>query len=86
MPLLLPVATAIGVDAIHFGVIFAVNLSLGMYMPPFGLNIFAAHMIFKRPVAEIYRGVLPFLVINFLALLVITYVPQLSLALVQALH
>jgi C4-dicarboxylate transporter DctM subunit len=86
VPLLLPVATAISVDPIHFGVIFAVNLSLGMYMPPFGLNIFAANMIFKRPIGEIYSGVVPFLIINFAALMVITYTPQLSMTLVHLLH
>ncbi len=86
VPLLLPVATKFGVDPIHFGVIFAVNLSLGMYMPPFGLNIFAANMIFKRPIGEIYSGVVPFLILNFLALMVITYVPQLSMALVHLLR
>jgi C4-dicarboxylate transporter, DctM subunit len=83
VPLVLPVAHSIGVDPIHFGVIFAVNLSLGMYTPPFGLNIFAANMIFGRPVSEIYRGVVPFLIINFIALMVITYVPQLSLILLH---
>jgi C4-dicarboxylate transporter DctM subunit len=83
VPLCLPLAKAIGVDAIHFGVIFAVNLSIGMYMPPFGLNIFAANLIFKRPIGEIYRGLVPFLIINLVALMVITYVPAISLALVS---
>jgi C4-dicarboxylate transporter DctM subunit len=86
VPLVLPVAHSIGVDPIHFGVIFAVNLSLGMYTPPFGLNIFAANMIFRRPVGEIYGGVIPFLIINFIALMIITYVPELSLFLVRISH
>jgi C4-dicarboxylate transporter DctM subunit len=76
-----PVAESMGVNPIHFGVIFAVNLSIGMFMPPLGLNIFAAHPMFKTPVTQIYRGVVPFLIINMIALMVITYVPIISMAL-----
>jgi len=81
-PLLLPVVEAAGVNALHFGIIMAVNLSIGLYMPPFGLNLFAARAIFNVPMSMIYRGVLPFVVVNFAALLVITYVPTISIALV----
>jgi C4-dicarboxylate transporter DctM subunit len=81
-PLLLPVVEAAGVNALHFGIIMAVNLSIGLYMPPFGLNLFAARAIFTVPMGTIYRGVLPFIAVNFLALLVITYVPAISMALV----
>ena len=80
-PLLLPVVEAAGINAIHFGIIMAVNLSIGLYLPPFGLNLFAARAIFNVPMAMIYRGVLPFVVINFAALLVITYVPTISMVL-----
>jgi C4-dicarboxylate transporter DctM subunit len=80
-PLCVPIAEAIHVSPIHFGVIFAVNLSIGMFMPPFGLNIFAAHLLFKRPLGEIYRGVVPFLMVNLLALLLITFVPEISMTL-----
>jgi C4-dicarboxylate transporter DctM subunit len=80
-PLLLPVVQAAGVNALHFGIIMAVNLSIGLYMPPFGLNLFAAKAIFNVPMGMIYRGVLPFVVVNFLALLVITYVPAISMVL-----
>jgi len=81
-PLLLPVVEAAGVNAIHFGIIMAVNLSIGLYLPPFGLNLFAARAIFNVPMATIYRGVLPFVVVNFLTLLIITYVPAISMALI----
>src|SRR5579871_1854699 len=81
-PLLLPVVEAAGVNALHFGIIMAVNLSIGLYMPPFGLNLFAARAIFNVPIGTIYRGVLPFVVVNFAALLAITYVPAISLALI----
>jgi C4-dicarboxylate transporter DctM subunit len=80
-PLLLPLIQAEGVDPIHFGIIMAVNLSIGMYMPPFGLNLFASQAVFQVPLGMIYRGVLPFLVINFSTLMLITYVPKISMAL-----
>jgi C4-dicarboxylate transporter, DctM subunit len=80
-PLLLPVVVAAGVNPIHFGIIMAVNLSIGMYTPPFGLNLFASQAIFNQPLATIYRGVVPFVLINFATLLVISYVPWFSLGL-----
>ena len=80
-PLLLPVVEAAGVDAIHFGIIMAVNLSIGMYAPPFGLNLFASQAVFNTPLGKIYRGVLPFVAINFITLMVITYVPAISMVL-----
>jgi len=81
-PLLLPIVQAAGVDAIHFGIIMAVNLSIGMYTPPFGLNLFASQAIFNQPLGSIYRGVVPFVLINFATLMLISYVPAISLVLV----
>jgi C4-dicarboxylate transporter, DctM subunit len=82
-PLLLPIVRGAGVNAIHFGIIVAVNLSLGMYTPPFGLNLFSSQAIFNAPLSRIYLGVLPFLLINFVALMIITYVPAISMVLLQ---
>ena len=82
-PLLLPIVRGVGVNPIHFGIIVAVNLSLGMYTPPFGLNLFSSQAIFDAPLSRIYLGVLPFLLINFIALMIITYVPAISLVLLQ---
>jgi C4-dicarboxylate transporter DctM subunit len=82
-PLLLPVVEAAGVHPIHFGIIMAVNLSIGMYTPPFGLNLFASQAIFNQPLAMIYRGVVPFVVINFATLMLISYVPWISLGLLN---
>ena len=79
-PLLLPIIQAAGVHPIHFGIIMAVNLSIGMYTPPFGLNLFASQAVFETPLGVVYRGVLPFVVLNFATLLVITYVPAISTA------
>src|ERR1019366_9467061 len=85
-PLLLPIVVAAGVHPIHFGIIMAVNLSIGLYTPPFGLNIFASQAVFETPLGNIYRGVLPFVAINFLTLLVITYVPAISMVLLGNIH
>ena len=82
-PLLAPIAAAIGVDLIHFGIIMTVNLAIGMFTPPFGLNIFVAQALFKAPLKSIYPGLVPFIIINIIALMIITYVPELSLYLVQ---
>jgi C4-dicarboxylate transporter DctM subunit len=82
-PLLLPVVEAAGVNAIHFGIIMAVNLSIGMYTPPFGLNLFASQAIFNQPLGSIYRGVVPFVLINFATLMLISYVPAISLVLLR---
>ncbi|MBI4294526.1 MAG: TRAP transporter large permease [Betaproteobacteria bacterium] len=79
-PLVMPLVQAQGVDPIHFGIIMTVNLALGMFTPPFGLNLFASHALFGVPLPTLYRGVLPFLAIYFVALMIITYVPSLSLA------
>jgi C4-dicarboxylate transporter DctM subunit len=82
-PLLLPLVQDVGVSPIHFGIIMAVNLSIGMYAPPFGLNLFASQAVFYVPLGTIYRGVLPFLLINFATLMLITYVPSISLVLLR---
>lgn len=82
-PLLVPVVSSIGVDLVHFGIIMTVNLSIGMFTPPFGLNIFVSQSLFGVPVSQIYRGLMPFIAIQILALAIITYVPPLSLYLPQ---
>lgn len=78
-PLLLPVMVAIGVDPIHFGIVMTVNLAIGMFTPPFGLNIFVAQAMFRARLREIYPGLLPFIAINLVALGLVTYLPGLSL-------
>jgi len=79
-PLLTPIVYQAGVDPIHFGIIVTVNLAIGMFMPPFGLNLFASHALFGTPLSALYRGVLPFLAIYLVMLIVITYVPEITLA------
>jgi C4-dicarboxylate transporter DctM subunit len=82
-PLLLPIVQAVGVNPIHFGIIMAVNLSVGMYTPPFGLNLFSSQAVFDAPIGRVYLGVLPFVLLNFGTLMLITYVPQISMVLVN---
>ena len=82
-PLLAPIAQALGIDLIHFGIIMTVNLAIGMFTPPFGLNIFVAQALFKAPLTSIYPGLVPFIVINMGALLLVTYVPEISLYLTR---
>jgi C4-dicarboxylate transporter DctM subunit len=78
-PLLVPVARAIGVDPVHFGVVFVMNLSIGTFTPPFGINIFVGQAVFKTPLSVIYPGLVPFIAAALAALMVVTYIPQLSL-------
>ena len=82
-PLLAPIAFAMGVDLIHFGIIMTVNLAIGMFTPPFGLNIFVTQALFKVPLSSIYPGLVPFILINLLALILVTYIPELSLYLTR---
>ena len=82
-PLLVPIVKTLGVDLIHFGIILTVNLSIGMFTPPFGLNLFVSQALFKAPMTRIARGLIPFIVIQVTALAVVTYVPWLSLYLTR---
>ncbi len=80
-PILVPVAIHFGIDPIHFGLIMVVNLALGMITPPFGVNLFAAATVARISVDRIVRDLLPFVGVVFACLMVISYVPALSLGL-----
>ena len=79
VPPLYPVALSFGIDPVHFGMVVTLNVCLGMITPPFGLDIFVASSTLGKPVTDIIRGVWPFVVVNVIVLLLITYVPQISL-------
>jgi C4-dicarboxylate transporter DctM subunit len=79
VPLILPVALHYGVDPVHLGIIFLANLQIGIFLPPVGMNIFIASARFGRPPTTIVRASLPFYTILLAAVLIITYVPELSL-------
>jgi len=85
-PLLVPIAKTIGIDPVHFGVIMIMNLSIGTFTPPFGINIFVGQAVFKAPLSSIYPGLVPFIVAALFALAIVTYVPQLSLAILPYLQ
>jgi C4-dicarboxylate transporter DctM subunit len=78
-PLMTPIASEIGLDPVHFGIINLVNYSVGMITPPVGLNLFVAVTISQMNLAEVFRGCIPFLLIMLVGLMVITYIPWISL-------
>ncbi len=80
-PLFVPIVKAVGVDLVHFGIILTVNLSMGMFTPPFALNIFMTQALFGAPTSKIYPGLVPFIIIQIIALMFITYIPEISLVL-----
>lgn len=83
VPLLLPLAAGYGIDPIHLGIIFLANMQIGYCTPPVGMSLFIASYRFDKPVDVLYRAALPFLAILFVCVLLITYWPWLSLALVR---
>ena len=78
-PLLIPMVKAVGIDTVHFGIVITVNLAIGLFHPPFGINIFVAQSVLGIKLETIYRGIIPFVVIYLIALALITYVPAISL-------
>ncbi|HOB67898.1 TRAP transporter large permease [Ottowia sp.] len=80
-PILAPVAVHFGIDPVHFGLVMVVNLALGMITPPFGVNLFAACTVARISLDKIIRHLLPFVAVILVCLMVITYVPALSLGL-----
>ena len=78
-PILAPIAVSYGVDPVHFGLIIVVNLALGMITPPLGVNLFAACAVAKLRIAEIMPQLVWFVLMVFAALMIITYVPQITL-------
>ena len=84
-PLLMPAALALGIDPVHLGIVFTVNLSIGMFTPPFGMNIFVAQSILEKSMGQIARAVVPYIGLYIIGLIVITYIPQISLILPRVL-
>ena len=83
VPLIVPIAQNFGINGVHLGIIFVANLELGYLTPPVGLNLFLSSYRFKKPVLEIARASFPMLVILGVGVLFITYVPWLTLGLLQ---
>ncbi len=79
VPVLFPAAMALGVDPVHFGIIIILNIELGLVTPPVGLNLFVASSISGKPVLEVFRAAIPWMAVTVTMLLIVTYVPQVSL-------
>ena len=83
VPLIAPMAAAYGIHPIHLGIIFLANLELGYLTPPMGENLFLSASRFDKPVLTVFRCTIPFYAILFAGVILITYVPALTLALVE---
>ena len=81
-PLLLPAVSAYGVDPVHFGVIMAVNLALGLCSPPYGCNLFVGIAVAKIKMQDMFKWIIPFFILGVIMILIITFVPAISLAIV----
>ncbi len=79
VPLLLPLALSYGIDPVHLGIIFLANMQLGYFTPPVGMNLFIASYRFRQPIITLYTATLPFFFVLLVAVILITYLPWLSL-------
>jgi len=79
VPLLLPVAVALGINPIHFGVMITINMELGMVSPPVGLNLFVTSSLTGISMKEVVMATLPWTATIFFGLMLVTYIPQISL-------
>jgi len=79
VPLILPMAIGYGIHPLHLGIIFLANMQIGYFTPPVGMNLFIASYRFNKPILEICLASLPFMLVLFLAVLIITYFPWLSI-------
>jgi C4-dicarboxylate transporter DctM subunit len=82
-PLLLPMAEAFGIDPIHFGIIMVINLEIGLLTPPLGMNLIVAMTAFKANFGTVVRGALPFIALMIVVLMLVTFIPAISLALIR---
>ena len=80
-PLIVPMGAAFGIHPVHLGIIFLANMELGYLTPPVGMNLFLSSYRFNKPLLEVYRAVVPMLLVLLAGVLVITYVPALTTAL-----
>jgi TRAP-type C4-dicarboxylate transport system permease large subunit len=83
VPLLLPIAAQYQIDPIHLGIVFLAAMELGYLTPPVGLNLFISSHRFNKDIAEIYLATQPFLIVSFVAVVIIAFWPDLSLMLLN---
>ena len=80
-PLIIPIAESFGIHPVHTGVIFLMNMQLGFLTPPVGMDLFIASYAFETPMVKVIKGILPFLLVQFIVLMLVTYIPFFTLAL-----
>lgn len=83
VPLILPVAMSYGINPVHLGIVFVANMQIGYFTPPVGMNLFIASYRFKRSITELYRSTMPFMLLLMFVVLLITYIPWLSLVFIN---
>jgi tripartite ATP-independent transporter DctM subunit len=83
VPLVVPIAREYNVNLVHLGIIFLTNIEIGYLTPPLGLNLFISAFRFRKPIVGVYRAVIPWLLMMLVALLFVTYLPELSLFLLR---
>lgn len=79
VPVLTPMVETLGIDKVHFGIVLTLNLSIGLFTPPFGINIFVAQSALGMRTLDIYRGVLPFVIVYIAVLMLIIFWPAFTL-------
>ena len=83
-PILLPIALSIGMSPIHFGVIMVVNLAIGFITPPLGINLFVAARVGREPLETVTSGIMRFMVVMLICLMLITFIPAISMLIPNA--
>lgn len=83
VPIILPIAIEFGIHPVHLGILFLANMQLGYFTPPVGMNLFIASFRFQRPVVDLYKATIPFFFILLITVLMITYIPWLSLVFIN---
>ena len=78
LPTLFPVATALGIDPVHFGMVVTLNVCTGMITPPVGLDLAVTSATLNRPIEKVIAGILPFVAVNLVVLVLVSYLPRLS--------
>jgi len=79
LPILLPILDSLGINLIHFAVVMTINMELALLTPPVGLNLFVLSSVSEEPMSEVVKGIVPFVIALFILLIIVTYIPQVSL-------
>jgi C4-dicarboxylate transporter DctM subunit len=84
VPIVYPILQQLGISGVHFGIMMTINMELAFLTPPVGMHLFVMSAVCKEPIMEVIKGVLPFLILLFVGLFVITYIPWVSLVFLGA--